>query len=122
MTNVLVDVNIFMDVLTKREGWKASIVILECVRKEKIKGIISAITPPILWFLLSKEFSEAEAKEITYDIIKGFEIADLSSEILHLALKSEFEDFEDGIQYYSAKSSDCRVIITRNKDDFSRSN
>ena len=37
------------------------------------------------------------------------------------ALKSSFKDFEDAMQYFSALSEGCDVIITRNKKDFAES-
>jgi len=35
-----------------------------------------------------------------------------------LALNSEFKDFEDAIQYYTAIENDQDLIITRNQSDF----
>jgi hypothetical protein len=39
--------------------------------------------------------------------------------VLEQAMKSDFSDFEDAVQYYSAlQSKKCGVIITRNVKDF----
>jgi len=43
-TMMLVDVNIFMDVLRRRKGWEASSLILNVVKEKKIEGYISALT------------------------------------------------------------------------------
>jgi len=38
------------------------------------------------------------------------------------ALKSGFKDFEDAIQYFSARSEPgLQAILTRNKDDYAKS-
>ena len=37
------------------------------------------------------------------------------------ALHSEFTDFEDAMQYFSARRYGADIIITRNKDDFEKS-
>lgn len=37
------------------------------------------------------------------------------------ALHSEFTDFEDAMQYFSAHRYGADIIITRNKDDFEKS-
>ena len=42
-------------------------------------------------------------------------------QIAKSALKSPFKDFEDAMQYFSAVSEGCDVIITRNKKDFAES-
>ena len=43
------------------------------------------------------------------------------NKILELALSSDFSDFEDAIQYYTALDNKLEIIITRNKKDFKKS-
>ncbi len=38
--------------------------------------------------------------------------------MLNNSFESEIPDFEDAIQFYSAKEKDVEIIITRNKKDF----
>jgi hypothetical protein len=45
----------------------------------------------------------------------------LDDKITDLALNSEFRDFEDAIQYYTAIENDQDIIITRNPQDFKES-
>jgi len=42
----------------------------------------------------------------------------LDDKIIDLALNSEFRDFEDAIQYYTAIENEQELIITRNQADF----
>ncbi|MDO5510768.1 MAG: hypothetical protein Q4F57_08730 [Weeksellaceae bacterium] len=46
------------------------------------------------------------------------EVLPIDNKILKLSLASDFSDFEDAIQYYSAIENGMDVIITRNKKDF----
>jgi len=115
---ILVDVNIFMDIFRRRKGWTYSLEIINRVRNRKIKGYISALTIPILWFLLSKDIPEKDAKNYVKTIIEEFEVIPLDMQIINLSFKSEMEDFEDAIQFTSAISANCKVLITRNKEDF----
>lgn len=39
-------------------------------------------------------------------------------EVVDKAINSNFKDFEDAIQYYSAITTGCDLIITRNEKDF----
>ncbi len=45
-------------------------------------------------------------------------ILPLDDKITDLALNSEFRDFEDAIQYFTAIENDQDIIITRNQSDF----
>jgi len=50
--------------------------------------------------------------------LQGFRISDLSREDLTTILSDDrIKDFEDLIQFYSAKKS-SKVIVTRNKHDY----
>ena len=42
----------------------------------------------------------------------------VDSSIVEQSVKSEFNDFEDAMQYFSAKHENVDYIITRNKKDF----
>jgi hypothetical protein len=84
---ILVDVNIFEDVIRKRGGWEGSLAVLNEVRSEGIKGFISALTIPILYFLRKLPDSEARAK--VKQIIQSFEIVDLTSKIIADAMDDE---------------------------------
>ncbi len=45
-------------------------------------------------------------------------VIDFLNEVLDKAINSNFKDFEDALQYYSAIASGCDLIITRNEKDF----
>jgi hypothetical protein len=55
----------------------------------------------------------ADKKEIQISVLS------LDEKIVELALnESDFKDFEDGLQYYTALENDLDAIITRNLKDF----
>lgn len=45
----------------------------------------------------------------------------VNEETIEKGLNSDFSDFEDAVQYFSALQSGCTVIITRNGKDFRKS-
>lgn len=116
--SIFVDVNIFVDVSEKRQGWNNSFEVMAGVRKEKYRGYISALTVPILYFRRIRVEPDREARNNVWKFIEGYSIIDLDQSILEQAKQdTKFRDYEDAIQYYSAKTK-CDVIVTRNKKDF----
>ena len=45
----------------------------------------------------------------------------VDDQIIQLALESGFNDFEDAIQYFTAKLNDIDCVITRNVNDYKNS-
>jgi predicted nucleic-acid-binding protein len=115
---ILVDVNIFMDVLERRKGWTSSMEVISQARQKKWRGYISALTVPILWFLRTKYYSEEQGKIDVREIVRGFEIVSLDESIIESSFESRMKDFEDALQFYSAKAAGCTQLITRNVADF----
>jgi len=114
---MLVDINVFEDVIRKRDKWEGSLEILEMVRKNRIEGYISVLTIPVIYFL--RKMPDKEAREKVRKITRGFEVIDLTSKIAKSAMDdTNFNDFEDAIQFHSAMGECLNVLITRNKKDF----
>jgi predicted nucleic acid-binding protein len=42
----------------------------------------------------------------------------VTDKVMELALSSEFKDFEDGIQYFTATESGIKKLLTRNLKDY----
>jgi predicted nucleic acid-binding protein len=73
-------------------------------------------------YVLARQKSPKEAREILRKFKVLVEIINLDDKIIELALSDEaFTDFEDGLQYYSALENNIDVILTRNKKDFKNS-
>jgi predicted nucleic acid-binding protein len=107
-----------MDVFERRVGWTNSLQIILEVKNKKSKGFISSLTVPIIYFLRARFVEEKQTRRDIKELIEGFEIISLSQNILLESFESEIEDFEDAIQFNSATSAGCKIIITRNIDDF----
>ncbi len=112
---IFLDANVLVDVLSAREGFEASAEIIESVKNGKEKGCLSALTIPIIWYVLGE--SKESVKEIE-TLAKHFKIVSLNSQILNNSFKSDMDDFEDSIQLNSALKGRSEFLITRNKKDF----
>jgi len=116
---LLVDVNIFIDVMTQRAHWEDSLRVLNLVRKApEIEGWASALTVPLLYFFRLRVVDERQARTDARAIVQGFRLVPLSEEIIHRALVLALPDFEDNIQLASAEAISADHVITRNKRHF----
>ena len=123
MKKVLVDTNIVIDLLSKREYfYDEAAELFSLGDKKKVKLTISSLTFANTNYILSKLKSAKEAREILRKFKILVEVLSLDDKITELALSDEgFLDFEDGLQYYSALEHEVDAIITRNKKDFKNS-
>ncbi len=119
MDKILVDTNIIIDLLTKRkEFYKPASKLFTLSDNKKIKLSISSLTFANTFYLLSKELNSTKAKEILRRFKLLVRILPLDEKIIVLSLNSDFNDFEDAIQYYTAIENKLEIIITRNLKDF----
>ena len=116
------DTNVMFDFLGERDPFYISAAkIATLADKREITVIASALSYATISYLLAKY----EGLEKTKDKLRKFkvisEICELDELIIEKGLNSDFSDFEDSLQYYSALRTECDIIITRNGKDFKKS-
>lgn len=81
MIRLLVDVNVFIDVITKRMNWEGSLRVVNLVRQSpEIEGWISALTIPLLYFFRLRVVEEGQARIDAQETVKGFRLVPLTQE------------------------------------------
>ena len=116
---VFVDTDIIYDLLAARESFYSSAAHLFTLADEgKIQIYISALSLANIHDLISKRKSKDESKEILRKFKVLVHVIPLTEKIIDLALNSDFSDFEDAIQYYSALQNEIDVLLTRNLKDY----
>lgn len=119
---IFVDTDIIYDLLAKREPfYQAAAKLFTQSDEGTIDISISALSLPNLYYLISKQLSNEQAKQILRKFRLLVHVVPLTEKIIDLALNSEFVDFEDAIQHFSAIESDCDLLLTRNLKDFKKS-
>tara|TARA_R110002051_G_scaffold115445_1_gene188550 strand:+ start:572 stop:985 length:414 start_codon:yes stop_codon:yes gene_type:complete len=123
MSRLLIDTNIVIDLLSKRDKfYDEAADLFSRADKKELELTISSLTFANTNYILSKLKSAKEAREILRKFKVLIELLSLDDKITELALSDDnFPDFEDGLQYYSAIENQIDVIITRNKKDFKKS-
>lgn len=118
--NIFIDSDIILDVLLERdEFFQDSAKILDLSEQNKIKLFTSVVSITNIAYILKKEFKN---HKIVHDLIKTiFKILTalpVTEEIILKSMQTEFNDFEDSIQYITAKQNGINLLITRNKKDY----
>lgn len=123
MIRLLIDTNIVIDLLAKREEfYYEAATLFSLADKNKLTLVISSLTFANTNYILSKLKTERESRMILRKFKVLTEVVSLDDKIIDLALNDDFfPDFEDGLQYYSAIENRIDVILTRNKKDFKNS-
>lgn len=119
---VLIDTNVILDVLYKRESfYKDSLNVWRLCETKQIDGYISALTIPNIVYVLRKELDSEKTLEIIKTISLVFNIYELKEDILIEAAELKYDDYEDALQAITALKLKCEYIITRNIKDFKES-
>lgn len=119
--NVFVDTDIIYDLLAKRDPhYLAAAKLFTLSDEEKIQISISALSIANIHYLISKQLSSEQAKQILRKFRLLVHIVPLNEKIIDLALNSKFNDFEDAIQYYCATENECDILLTRNLRDYKK--
>ncbi len=119
MDKLLVDTNIIVDLLSKREEfYRSASNLFSLSDNHKVKLSISSLTFANTYYILSRELKPDKAKEILRKFKLLVHVLPLDEKIIDLSLNSGFRDFEDAIQYYTAVENKLEIIITRNLKDF----
>lgn len=115
MNRIFLDTNIVLDMLI-REEYKSQIreLIVRCLDKELY---ISYLTVANAAYIMRK-YPKAEIKKNIQLILELFNIIPNDRDQIENAIKNDAPDFEDMLQYQSAMSAKCDVILTRNAKDF----
>ena len=122
MKNIIIDTNILMDFLFKREGHEKVAEILKICSNGGIRGFVCAHEITTLYFFLDKTIQDKnKIKKTISGIMKRFQVIEINEKILNKALASEIDDFEDAVIEASSNEKNAEYILTRNIKDFKKS-
>jgi len=117
---VFLDANIIISALNKEYPvFTYSARILSLNRKNHFELYTSPLCLAIAFYFSSKKSGEIKAKEKINILLKNINLTTIDENITRKAINnSKIQDFEDGLEYYSATEKSCQVIITENKEDY----
>lgn len=117
---VLIDANILIDFIAMRQPYYANArrIVDACDRK-LLAGCIAAHSIPNIYYVLRKNMSDADRKEVLKSLCDIFTIESIDRHKIMDALEDKnFKDIEDCLQMRCAVAFRSDYIVTRNMGDF----
>ena len=117
---IFLDANILVSVLNKEYPlFSFTSRILSLSDKKNFILYSSPICLAIAYYFAEKKFKSEKAKSKIHLLCDHIQIAPVSETAVFKTLQSpDINDFEDGLEYYSALENKCNCIITEDIDDF----
>ena len=117
---IFLDANILVSVLNKEYPvFTYTSRILSLADKKKFSLFTSPVCLAIAFYFAEKKYKSISAKNRIQILCEHINIAPANKSIVLQALQNKsINDFEDGLEYYSALESKCNCIITEDINDF----
>ncbi|MBN2356951.1 PIN domain-containing protein [candidate division KSB1 bacterium] len=119
MNKIFIDTDIILDLLLNRHPFSSSSAQLFTLIEEKL---VTAFTSPVvlanIYYISAKLIDKKNAIKHIRNLLTIIKVSVIDEKIILLAANSPFKDFEDAIQYFSAKNVASNFLITRNTKDF----
>ena len=123
MKQIFIDTNVIIDFLADRQPFSDyAAMIFQLAKDGKVGVHISAISFNNTYYILRKVTSHKNALKLLSEIEEYIGVQETNRKIIKKAMKSDFKDFEDAIQYFSAvQRGNIDIITTRDLKDFKKS-
>lgn len=122
MTRLFLDTNIVVDLLDRRELFCHDAVrLFSMAYNKQVQLDVSPMTFSTASFLLRKHGPEGVRKLLS-NFRQLSRVSTTDERTVDDSIASQFKDFEDAMQYYTALNAKAEIIITRNGKDFTASN
>ena len=117
---LMIDTNIFLDVLTKREPFfDNSKSVLDLCERRKVQGFLSASSVTDIFYLVHRQLHSIDlAYQALGSVLDIAKVLTVTNDDVLNAYITRASDFEDCLLATCAKSNRCDAIVTRNKKDY----
>ncbi|MET0944865.1 MAG: PIN domain-containing protein [Flavobacterium sp.] len=120
--NLFLDTNVLIDLIDKREPFYNDIAVIASMAENKdFKLAASSLSFVNTVYVVSRSIEE----KLVLEALKKFriicDVSNVDEIVIDKSLISNFNDFEDAVQYFSALHHKSDIILTRNKKDFKNS-
>ena len=117
---LLIDTNVILDMVLKRENCDISMELFRRIRTIKIESFITASAVTDLFYIIRKETHNInQTYMIMENIFKLVSILSVTEKDIQDAFHQKWRDFEDCVQYTTGKNNRIDYIVTANQKDYS---
>jgi predicted nucleic acid-binding protein len=122
MAKIFVDTDVCIDLLSGRKPFNATAEkMFSLADTGKIEICVSSLAFANIDYVLHSQYSSVHHSRQLLATFKSLvTILPVDSKTIELALASDFNDFEDAIQYYCAIENGINILVTRNIKDFKK--
>jgi predicted nucleic acid-binding protein len=123
MDKVLIDTDVLMDFFFDRKPFvKYSTELINLCAERQVQGFTTPVIISNVYYLLRKAAKHNIIVEKIKQLLTIVEIVNMDKNAVMNALNSDFKDFEDALQNFSAiENGEIKIILTRNLKDFKKS-
>lgn len=119
MERLFVDTDVVLDLLAERMPFYTfSAKVFSSADQGNLLLFVSSLSFANLNYLLSKQYSPDQAKKKLLKFKTLVTVLSVTDKVVDLALSSDFKDFEDGMQYFTAIENGIQILLTRNLKDY----
>ena len=116
---VFLDSDVILDLLTEREPhFEYVLQIFILIQSKKIQAFTSPVVIANVFYIIAKHYDQEKAYKSIIKLKSLIKVLNCGENEIERALVSDFTDFEDSIQYYTALHNKIDFIITRNIKDY----
>ena len=117
---LLIDTNIVLDVLLKREPfYQDAVKVMNMAQYDDVQEYISASAVTDIYYIAYRQIKDrASVLELIKRLLMVVSVAAVSEREIRNALKRGWKDFEDAVQYSVAFLNEMDGLITRNPKDY----
>lgn len=118
MNGIFIDSDIFIDLLARRQFHVEAAELLTLAAERKVNAYTTPIVLANVDYIITKYANRGKSRRAIKALRRNVSVLPMDQAIVDSALDSEFTDFEDAMQYFSAESQNLDFIVTRNKKDY----
>lgn len=117
--NLLIDMNVILNMVFKRSGFDDAVQLFRKIKESNNNAFITASTVTDLFYIIRKEMHDTDKTYVVMEnIFKLVGILAVTEEDIQLAFEQKWKDFEDCVQYTTAKNNRMDYIVTGNRKDY----
>lgn len=117
---LLIDTNIVLDVLLKREPfYEDAVKVMNLAQYDDVHEYVSASAITDIYYIAYRQIKDRKlVLNLIERLLMVVSIAAVSEQEIRNALEIEWKDFEDAVQYSVALLNEMEGIVTRNPKDY----